>query len=117
AHYSLGVITWAKFYPALTEACSKLGMKPEDPGPLPDPAIRQDLMNRYGSMIEAGLIHLERALQLDPKYDDSMAYLNLLIRERADLRDTAGEYKRDIQVADDWVKKALETKKANVRLK
>jgi tetratricopeptide (TPR) repeat protein len=36
AWYSLGVITWAKWYPALAEARAKLGMKPEDPGPLKD---------------------------------------------------------------------------------
>ena len=32
AYYSLGVITWAKWYPELMSARAKLGMKPEDPG-------------------------------------------------------------------------------------
>jgi hypothetical protein len=41
-----------------------------------------------------------------------MAYMNLLIREPADLRDTADEYKRDVMIADDWLMKALATKKA-----
>ena len=63
-------------------------------------------------MLEGGVRALEKALEIDPQYDDAMAYMNLLIRERADLRDTADEYKRDIAVADDWVMKALATKKA-----
>ena len=40
-----------------------------------------------------------------------MAYMNLLIRERADLADTSDAYKKEIEVADNWVQKALETKK------
>jgi hypothetical protein len=40
-----------------------------------------------------------------------MAYMNLLIRERADLADSPDEYKKQIDVADNWVQKALETKK------
>jgi len=40
-----------------------------------------------------------------------MAYINLLTRERADLADTPEGYKTDVQEADNWVQKALETKK------
>jgi protein TonB len=40
-----------------------------------------------------------------------MAYMNLLIRERAGLRDTPAEYQRDIAAADEWVGKALAVKK------
>jgi TonB family protein len=40
-----------------------------------------------------------------------MSYMNLLIRERADLRDTADEYRRDIAEADQWTQKALDTKR------
>ncbi len=41
-----------------------------------------------------------------------MAYMNLLIRERADLDDSPEQYKTDIDTADKWVQKALDTKKA-----
>ena len=37
--------------------------------------------------------------------------MNLLTRERADLADTPEEYKKDVEEADNWVQKALETKK------
>ncbi len=40
-----------------------------------------------------------------------MAYMNLLIRERADLLDDPDEYKKQIEIADGWVQKALDTKK------
>jgi len=40
-----------------------------------------------------------------------MAYMNLLIRYRADLDDTQEEYKKDIETADNYIQKALATKK------
>jgi hypothetical protein len=38
--------------------------------------------------------------------------MNLLIREKADLDDSPDQYKADIETADKWVQKALDTKKA-----
>lgn len=111
AYYSLGVITWAKWYPQLATARAKLGMKPEDPGPIKDKKLKEELKAQYGPMVEAGIKSLQRALDIDPQYDDAMAYMNLLIRERADLADTPEEYKKEVDIADNWVQKALETKK------
>ena len=56
-------------------------------------------------MIDAGLQALDKALQIDPEYDDAMAYENLLVRERADLADTKEEYEKQIKIADDWVQR------------
>jgi tetratricopeptide (TPR) repeat protein len=111
AFYSLGVITWAKWYPKLMEARNKLGMKPEDPGPIKDKKVKEELKAQWLDTVNQGIKNLERALQIDPEYDEAMAYMNLLIRERADLADTPEQYKKDVQVADDWVQKALDTKK------
>jgi tetratricopeptide (TPR) repeat protein len=111
AYYSLGVIVWAKWYPALMAAKAKLGMKAEDPGPIKDKKVKEELKEKYGAMIEEGIKDFEKALELDKEYDDAMAYMNLLIRERADLADTPEEYKKQVEIADSWVQKALETKK------
>ncbi|MEO8129323.1 MAG: hypothetical protein ABJF23_28575 [Bryobacteraceae bacterium] len=111
AYYSLGVITWAKWYPQLATARAKLGMKPEDPGPIKDKKLKEELKAQYGPMVESGIKNLQKALDVDPQYDDAMAYMNLLIRERADLADTPEEYKKEVDIADNWVQKALETKK------
>ncbi|MBX5496271.1 MAG: tetratricopeptide repeat protein [Bryobacteraceae bacterium] len=111
AYYSLGVIVWAKWYPALMAERAKLGMKPEEPGPLKDKKVRDELKAKYGTLIEEGIRNLEKALEIDQEYDDAMAYLNLLIRERADLADSPEQYKKEVEIADNWVSKALETKK------
>lgn len=111
AYYSLGVVAWSKWYPPFMEARRQLGMRPETPGPLPNAGMRQQLLSQYGDLIAEGIANLQKALSLDPDYDDAMAYINLLVREHADLRDTQAEYDRDVQTANDWVRKALDTKK------
>jgi tetratricopeptide (TPR) repeat protein len=115
AYYTLGVIAWMQVHPALLEARAQLGMPPEVPGPLRDPAIRQSLKTTYGFVIDDGISNLERALRLDPQYDDAMAYMNLLLRQRADLRDTAADSTADIASADQWLQQALEAKRAKTR--
>jgi TonB family protein len=112
AYYSLGFIAWSRWYPAYSQARTSLGMKPEDPGPIPNAAVRQDLRARYGSTLETGIANLEKTLELNPRYSDAMAYLNLIVRERADLRDTSEEYRQDIGLADQWMQKAVEAKSA-----
>ena len=111
AYYSLGVIAWAKWYPALMTARANLHMKAEDPGPVKDKKVKEELKDKYKGMVDDGIANLQKALDIDKEYDDAMAYLNLLIRERADLEDSADEYKKQIDIADGWVQKALDTKK------
>jgi TonB family protein len=111
AFYSIGVIDWVKWYAGYLRTRTQLGMRPEQPGPLSEPA-RQELKQKYSSMIEHGISSLEKALQIDPQYSDAMAYLNLLIRERADLADSPEQYRNETATADDWVQKALASKRA-----
>lgn len=111
AYYSLGVIAWAKWYPALMTARAELRMKPEDPGPVKDKKVKEELKEKYSAMVDDGIANLQKALEIDKEYDDAMAYMNLLIRERADLVDNPDDYKKQIEVADSWVQKALDTKK------
>jgi len=109
--YTLGVIAWTKTFQPRMEVRAKLGMKPEDPGPIKDRKAREELKEKNLPVIEEGLQHLQKALDIDPEYDDAMAYINLLFRERADLADSSEAYKQDTDTADNWVEKTLETKK------
>jgi len=115
--YTLGVIAWTRWYKPWAEARAKLGMKPEDPGPIKDKKVREELKTQYLPVISAGLDNLQKALEVDKEYDDAMAYVNLLIRERADLDDSADEYKKDVETADNWVQKAMQTKKVKAERK
>jgi tetratricopeptide (TPR) repeat protein len=109
--YSLGVIDQNKFYPALMLARVNLKMKPEEPGPLKDKKVKAELAAKYAAIVDDGVQNLQKSLDIDKENDDAMAYMNLLIRERADLADTSEDYKKQIEVADNWLQKALDTKK------
>jgi Tfp pilus assembly protein PilF len=109
--YSLAVIDWVKWYAAWMKSRADLGMKPEEPGPIKDKKVKADLKDQYSAVIEDGIKNLQKALDIDPNYDDAMAYMNLLIRERADLDESPEQYKKDVETADGWVQKALDTKK------
>src|SRR3954447_918419 len=117
AYYSLGFIAWSRWYPEYGKARAALGMKQEDPGPIKDKKVKEELKQKFGPVIDGGLAALDKSLQLNPEYDDAMAYENLLIRERADLADSKEEYEKQIKIAEDWVAKALETKRRNAEKK
>jgi len=117
AYYSLGFIAWSEWYPIYGTARAQLGMKQEDPGPIKDKKVKAELKAKYGPVIDAGLQSLDKALQINPEYDDAMAYENLLIRERADLVDTREEYEAAVKVANAWIDKALATKKLKAERK
>src|SRR5436305_7388391 len=94
AYYSMGFIAWSKWYPVYGTARVNAGMKPEDPGPLKDKKVREELKAKWVPVIDGGLAALDKALQINPEYDDAMAYENLLIREKADLAENKEEYEK-----------------------
>jgi Tfp pilus assembly protein PilF len=117
SYYTLGVIAWSKWYPVYGTARAKLSMRPEDPGPIKDKKVKEELKTQYLPLVNEGIQDLQKALEIDKEYDDAMAYMNLLIRERADLDDTPEQYQKDIEVANNWVQKTLETKKIKAERK
>jgi len=117
AYYSLGVIAWTQFITPVREARQSLKMKPEDPGPIKDPKIREELIAKYKASLDAGLDAEKKALAIDPEYENAMAYMNLLIRYRADLDSDKAAYEADIKEADMWVQKSLETMKIKAERK
>jgi len=117
AYYTLGVIAWTQWLVPDREARNKMNMKPEDPGPLKDKKIREELKVKYRPLLDEGVANMQKALDIDKEYDEAMAYMNLLIRYRADLDDNEAQFKKDIEEADAWVQKALATKKIKAERK
>ena len=111
AHYSLGVIAWGEAYGPIQTERVNLKMKGEDPGPIKDEKVRAQLKEKYWRTITDGMQSLEKAISIDPEYDDAMSYLNLLLRKKADLDDTPEQAKADTAEADKWVSKSIEIKK------
>jgi Tfp pilus assembly protein PilF len=117
AFYTLGVIAWTKTFQPRMEVRAKMGMKPEDPGPLKDKKVRAELAAKSRPVIDSGLQSLDKAMKIDPEYDDAMAYVNLLYREKADLEDSQEAYSADTKKADEYVQKSLDTRKIKAERK
>ena len=119
SHYTIGVICWTQSYEPRLEFRAEIGMQQEDPGPIRtrgrlNRGQREALVEVAGEvvpLIDEGLEALEKAIGIDPDYDDAMAYVNLLYRERADFAETNDEYDNLLTQADEWVQRALDTRK------
>ena len=93
---------------------AKKQIKENDPLP---PAIASQFTQKYGDTVNDGISSLQKAIGINPDYDDAMAYLNLLFRQKADMETSADARNADLQQADELVDKvkAIKQKKANVQ--
>lgn len=118
-YYWVGVIDWALAYRANRDirdeynrtANPKKQIKENDP--LPD-KLRTQFTDQDGSVVDEGVTNLQKAISLKPDYDDAMAYLNLLYRQKADMEATKEAREDDLKKADQLVEqvKAIKQKKA-----
>ena len=115
-YYTVGVMDWASVFPEIQKAKQAAGVNVQD-YVIPDVNLRRSLREQHLSQVDDGLRVLDVALQIDPGYDDAMAYTNLLYRLRASLVDSPAEAAEMMAKADDWVGKALSTKKQHTATK
>jgi tetratricopeptide (TPR) repeat protein len=110
AYYYLGIIDWSEAFPDIRNARAeeKLG---DAPGPLKDAKVRDDLANKYGALVQQGLDNLQKSLQIDSKNEDAMTYMNLLLREKANIEPSADAAKADVTQAEQWFDKANDVRK------
>ncbi|MGH9681944.1 MAG: tetratricopeptide repeat protein [Candidatus Acidiferrales bacterium] len=114
-YYWVGVIDWTLAYRSNLEMRGKWRLahlsaktlKDDDPMP---PDVRDDYIKENSQLIDEGITNLRKALELRPDYDDAMAYLNLLLRRKADEAVTPDERASLLKEADDLVEKAKEIK-------
>ncbi|HVM94576.1 MAG TPA: tetratricopeptide repeat protein [Terriglobales bacterium] len=112
-YYSVAVIDWTQTYIPRQEERAKLGMKPDDSLPQKDKKVCAAVKEKNTADVQEGIDNLNKALQLRPDYDDAMAYMNLMYRERADIQcDDPAARAADLKMADEWVDKTMATKKA-----
>jgi tetratricopeptide (TPR) repeat protein len=112
-YYSIAVIDWTQTYVPRQEERAKLGLKPDDSLPAKDKKVCAMMREKNTANVDEGINNLTKALQLRPDYDDAMAYMNLMYRERADIQcDDPAARAADLKAADEWVDKTMATKKA-----
>jgi len=117
-YYWIGVLDWGICFPRTQQLRKDLHIDvPKDsahPDVLPPIPKKQlaDLTEQNGPLVDEGINALNKAIQLKPNDFDTMAYLNLMYRQKAELETDNGARVADIKTAEDWVDKALAAKKA-----
>jgi tetratricopeptide (TPR) repeat protein len=122
-YYWVGVIDWALAFRGNKDVREEYSKNPKNiKKPLKEndalpPALAKDFAEKFGPSVDDGISHLQQAITLRPDYDDAMAYLNLLYRQKADTETTTEARDADLKQADDLVDKvkATKQKKANMQ--
>jgi len=114
SYYWIGVIDWTLAFRTNAELRAKYNQdNPHkqigDDQPLP-PAVRAQYVQQDGALVDDGIAKLQMAIKLKPDYDDAMAYLNLLLRRKADQVDDMNERADLIKQANDLVDKVKQIK-------
>jgi tetratricopeptide (TPR) repeat protein len=111
AYYSVGVIDWTQVYSPMAEERSKDGLTGDEP--LKDKKLCAKLRAQDGDVIQDGVDSLNKAISLRQDYDDAMAYMNLIYRQKAYREcDQPQQAAEDLKTANDWVDKTMAAKKA-----
>jgi tetratricopeptide (TPR) repeat protein len=109
-YYWIAVIDWSIATHGgreMREDYNKTAKKPlRDTDPFPE-KLATDYGQKYGSIIDEGMDYAKKAMDRKPQYDDAMAYLNLLYRNKADTETSADARDNDLKEADDLVHKVM----------
>jgi hypothetical protein len=115
-YYWIGVIDWSLAYRGnkdMREEYNKTAKKQiKETDPMP-PALAAQFQQKFGATVDEGIKNLQMAIDRRADYDDAMAYLNLLYRQKADMETTPEAREADLKMADDLVDKvkAIKQKK------
>lgn len=114
-YYWIGVINWAICFQRDGELRKDLRLTvPNKNGvlpPLPE-KDRAKLADQNSQLIDEGLTALNKSLELKPNDFNTMAYLNLMYRQKADIDKSRADRGADLKAADGWQQKAMELRKA-----
>lgn len=107
-YYWVGVDDWTLAFRANKQMRAEYNLRAkkrlEDIDPLPR-SLSSEFAQKYGRAVQEGIDSLQNAIQRRPDYDDAMSYLNLLLRQKADMETSADAREADLKQADDLAAK------------
>jgi len=114
-YYWVGLIDWTLAFRGNAQA--RLDFNKDQPAkkqikdtePMPD-KVRAPFAGAYGPDVDDGITALKKAIELQPDYDEAMAYLNLLDRQKADMVESPDERKKLLDDADALIERVKEIK-------
>jgi tetratricopeptide (TPR) repeat protein len=115
ANYTVGVIDWTRAYKNATTILAAAGMQDDGDGNVKKSKdVCTKLVTANTDLVNEAMQYLNKAVEINPNYDDAMSYLNLTYRRKADLEcGNDAARKDDLSKADAWVQRATGARKAN----
>jgi tetratricopeptide (TPR) repeat protein len=115
AHYTVAWIDWNRAYKNATTILAAAGLQDDGEGNVKKSKdVCAKLVAANTDLVNEGLQYLQKAVDINPTYDDAMTFLNLTYRRKADLEcGNDAARKDDLAKANDWVQKATGARKAN----
>jgi len=107
-YYWIGVIDWSLAFRGNKDMRAEYNLKAKKPVRDTDPmpaALAAQFSEKYGKLIDEGITNLKNAMDRRTDYDDAMAYLNLLYRQKADTESNTEAHDADVKLADELVDK------------
>jgi len=115
AYYTIGVVDWAQAWKNAVTILAADGLTDDGAGNVKkSKGACQKLVDENTAPVTEGLDVLQKAVQINPSYEDAMTYMNLMYRRKADLEcGNDAARKADVAAADDWTQKSMGARKAN----
>jgi len=119
AYYIVGVVDWTLAYKNALNVLAGEGMTTVN-GLTGDPKKSKNacakIEEQNTALVTEGMDVLNKAIALNPNYDDAMQYLQLMYRLKAEQEcggNADAARKQDLASADEWSQKAMGARKAN----
>jgi tetratricopeptide (TPR) repeat protein len=119
SNYTIGVVDWMQAYKNSLTILAAEGLTDDGNGNVKkSKAACQKMKDSNTALVTEGIQYLNKAVEINPLYDDAMQYLNLSYRRQADIdcTDDAAR-KADLAKADEWSQKAMGARKENEKKK
>jgi tetratricopeptide (TPR) repeat protein len=115
AYYTIGVVDWMQAYKSAVAILAADGSTDDGFGnPKKSKGACQKIVDANTAPVAEGLNVLEKAVSINPNYEEAMTYLNLMYRRKADMEcGNDAARKADLALADEWTQKSMGARKAN----
>jgi len=119
AYYIVGTVNWQLAYKNARDILAAEGFENVN-GLTGDPKKSKNacakIQQQNTGLVKEGMDALNKAIEINPNYDDAMQYLQLdyrLLAEQECGNDADAMRKKDLAAADEWTQKAMGARKIN----
>lgn len=115
AYYTVGYVDWALAYKKAREILAKDGLVDDGNGNVKmTKAACAQMQQANGPLVTEGIQYLQKAIDINPNYDDAMTELQLTYRRKADMEcGNDAARKADLAKADELIQRAMGARKQN----